>query len=153
MIIKKRKEQRFAESGKVFIPGLCPLPGFLLDISAGGCRVRFPSSVEINRASDYKASFALANKTGGLSGPAIKPVAVRMVYQTVNAVKIPVIGMGGIATADDAIEFLLAGAKMVSVGTANFSDPGSSILIIEGIEKYLKDNRFNDVNDIIGLVK
>ena len=63
MIIKKRKEQRFAESGKVFIPGLCPLPGFLLDISAGGCRVRFPSSIELNRASDYKASFALANKT------------------------------------------------------------------------------------------
>lgn len=63
MMIKKRKEQRFAESGKVFIPGLCPLPGFLLDISAGGCRVRFPSLVEINRTSDYKASFALANKT------------------------------------------------------------------------------------------
>ena len=62
MIIKKRKEQRFAESGKVFIPGLCPLPGFLLDISAGGCRVRFPSSIELNRASDYKASFALANQ-------------------------------------------------------------------------------------------
>ena len=100
-----------------------------------------------------KRCFALANKTGGLSGPAIKPVAVRMVYQTVNAVKIPVIGMGGIATADDAIEFLLAGAKMVSVGTANFADPKSSIRVIEGIEKYLKDNGFKDVNDIIGLVK
>lgn len=100
-----------------------------------------------------KRCFVLANKTGGLSGPAIKPIALRMVYQTVNAVKIPIIGMGGIATPEDAIEFLLAGAKMVSVGTANFIDPYASIKVIEGIEKYLNDNGFSDVNDIIGLVK
>ena len=100
-----------------------------------------------------KRCFVLANKTGGLSGPAIKPIALRMVYQTVNAVKIPIIGMGGIATPEDAIEFLLAGAKMVSVGTANFINPDASIKVIEGIEKYLNDNGFSDVNDIIGLVK
>lgn len=100
-----------------------------------------------------KRCFALANKTGGMSGPAIKPVALRMVHQTVNAVKIPVIGMGGIATAEDAIEFLLAGATMVSVGTANFINPNASILVAEGIEKYLENNGFNDINEIIGLVK
>lgn len=100
-----------------------------------------------------KISFSLANKTGGLSGPAIKPIALRMVYQTANAVNIPIIGMGGIATAEDAVEFLLAGASMVSVGTANFIDPAASIKVIEGIEKYLLDKGFNDVNDIIGLVK
>ena len=88
-----------------------------------------------------------------MSGPAIKPVALRMVYQVVNAVKIPVIGMGGIVTADDAIEFLLAGATMVSVGTANFFNPDASIMVADGIEKYLKKNGFGDVNEIIGLVK
>ena len=100
-----------------------------------------------------KRCFAIANKTGGMSGPAIKPVALRMVYQVVNAVKIPVIGMGGIVTADDAIEFLLAGATMVSVGTANFFNPDASIMVVDGIEKYLKKNGFGDVNEIIGLVK
>ena len=100
-----------------------------------------------------KRCFAIANKTGGMSGPAIKPVALRMVYQVANAVKIPVIGMGGIVTADDAIEFLLAGATMVSVGTANFFNPDASIMVAEGIEKYLEKNGFGDVNEIIGLVK
>ena len=100
-----------------------------------------------------KRCFAIANKTGGMSGPAIKPVALRMVYQVANAVKIPVIGMGGIVTADDAIEFLLAGATMVSVGTANFFNPDASIMVADGIEKYLEKNGFGDVNEIIGLVK
>ena len=99
----------------------------------------------------YKRCFALANKTGGLSGPCIKPVALRMVYQTAMAVNIPVIGMGGISNAEDAIEFLLAGASMVSVGTANFYNPGAGANIVEGINKYLIDNGFNDVNQIIGL--
>ena len=100
-----------------------------------------------------KRCFAIANKTGGMSGPAIKPVALRMVYQVANAVKVPVIGMGGIATAEDAIEFLLAGATMVSVGTANFFNPNAVIDIAKGIEKYLEKNNFGDVNEIIGLVK
>lgn len=99
----------------------------------------------------YKRCFTLANKTGGLSGPCIKPVALRMVYQTAMAVNIPVIGMGGISNAEDAIEFLLAGASMVSVGTANFYNPGAGANIVEGINEYLIDNGFNDVNQIIGL--
>jgi len=100
-----------------------------------------------------KRTFALANKTGGLSGPAIKPVALRMVYQTVNAVKIPVIGMGGIANAQDALEFLMAGAKAVSIGTANFANPYVTMEVIDGIEDYLKKNNISDINDIIGCVK
>lgn len=101
----------------------------------------------------YKKSFALANKTGGLSGPCIKPVALRMVYQAAAAVNIPVIGMGGIAEAEDAVEFLMAGAAMVSVGTANFYNPEAGINIVRGIRGYLKDNGFNDVNEIIGLAR
>lgn len=101
----------------------------------------------------YKKSFALANKTGGLSGPCIKPVALRMVYQAAAAVNIPVIGMGGIAEAEDAVEFLMAGAAMVSVGTANFYNPEAGINIVRGISGYLKDNGFNDVNEIIGLAR
>ena len=100
-----------------------------------------------------KRTFALANKTGGLSGPAIKPVALRMVYQTVNAVSIPVIGMGGIANAQDALEFLMAGAKAVSIGTANFANPYVTMEVIDGIEDYLKKNNISDINDIIGCVK
>ena len=100
-----------------------------------------------------KRCFAIANKTGGMSGPAIKPIALRMVYQVANAVKLPIIGMGGISTPEDAIEFLLAGATMVSVGTANFINPKTSILVAEGIKKYLENNGFKDVNEIIGLVK
>ena len=100
-----------------------------------------------------KRCFAIANRTGGMSGPAIKPIALRMVYQVANAVKIPIIGMGGIATFEDAVEFMLAGATMVSVGTANFFNPNASIEVAEGIEKYLENNGFKDVNEIIGLVK
>lgn len=97
--------------------------------------------------------FVLANKTGGLSGPAIKPVAVRMVYQTANAVKIPIIGMGGIATAKDALEFILAGATVVSVGTANFNNPNASMEVIDGIEDYMRRHHVEDINQLIGLVK
>ena len=100
-----------------------------------------------------KRCFAIANKKGGMSGPDIKPIALRMVYQVANAVKLPIIGMGGISTPEDAIEFLLAGATMVSVGTANFINPNASIWVAEGIEKYLDNNGFKDVNEIIGLVK
>ena len=97
--------------------------------------------------------FAIANKTGGLSGPAIKPVAVRMVYQVANAVKVPIIGMGGIATAADAIEFMLAGATAVSVGTANFHNPYATMEIAAGIEAYMKRKGIRDINSIIGIVK
>ena len=101
----------------------------------------------------HRRAFALANKTGGVSGPAIKPIAVRMVYQVANAVRLPIIGMGGIASADDAIEFLLAGASAVSVGTANFVNPGVTAEIVEGIEKYMDRYGFHTVSEMVGIVK
>ena len=101
----------------------------------------------------YNKKFVLANKTGGLSGPAIKPVAVRMVYQTAQAVKIPIIGMGGIASAEDAIEFLLAGASAVAVGAMNFVNPYATIEVVEGIEAYMQDNGVEDINELIGAVQ
>lgn len=104
--------------------------------------------IDINRR-----TFAIANQTGGLSGPAVKPVAVRMVYQAANAVTLPVIGMGGIAGADDAIEFILAGASAVSVGTANFYNPYTTVEVVEGIEAYMKKHKVEDINELIGCVK
>lgn len=101
----------------------------------------------------HRRTFALANRTGGFSGPAVKPVAVRMVYQVANAVKLPIIGMGGVTTAEDAIEFLLAGATAVSVGTANFFNPYATVEIAEGIEAYMKRYGIEDVKDLIGAVK
>ncbi len=95
----------------------------------------------------------LANKTGGLSGPAIRPIAVRMVHQVVQSVKIPVIGVGGIISAMDALEFLIAGAKAVQVGTANFVDPAAMITVIEGIEEFLIEEGINDINEVIGSLK
>lgn len=101
----------------------------------------------------HRRSFVLANKTGGMSGPAIKPVAVRMVYQTARAVKVPVIGMGGIACADDAIEFLLAGASAVAVGTANFIDPYVTAEIVDGIRDYMLRYGVERVTDLVGAVR
>ena len=101
----------------------------------------------------YKQDFALANKTGGLSGPAIKPIAVRMVYQVANAVKIPIIGMGGIRSGEDAIEFMLAGASAVAVGTANFNNPYATMDVIAGMEAYMKRMGVTDINELIGKVK
>ena len=101
----------------------------------------------------YKKQFAVANKTGGLSGPAIKPIAVRMVYEVANAVKLPIIGMGGIATAEDALEFILAGATAVSVGTANFANPYATIEVVEGIEAYMRKYGVKDIKDLIGAVR
>ena len=100
-----------------------------------------------------RRAFALANKTGGLSGPAIKPVAVRMVYQAAQAVGIPIIGMGGIATAEDALEFILAGATAVSVGTANFRNPRATVEIAEGIEAYMARHGVEDLSTLIGAVR
>lgn len=104
--------------------------------------------IDINRR-----TFAVANKTGGLSGPAIKPVAVRMVYQVANAVKVPIIGMGGIATAEDALEFIMAGATMVSVGTSNFHNPNTTIEVVDGIKAFMEKNGVADINELIGCVK
>lgn len=95
----------------------------------------------------------LANNMGGLSGPAVKPVAVRMVYQVAQAVKIPILGLGGIVTGEDAIEFMLAGAKAVSVGTGNFIAPDNSIKVVEGIEDYMKKYNIEDINSIVGTVQ
>lgn len=104
--------------------------------------------IDINRR-----QFVLANKTGGVSGPAIHPIAVRMVYQAANAVKVPIIGMGGIATAEDAIEMILAGASAVSVGTANFHNPAVTMEIVDGIEAYMKKYGFENVSEMVGIVK
>ena len=103
--------------------------------------------IDINRR-----KFVLANKTGGMSGPAIHPVAVRMVYQTAQAVKIPIIGMGGIMNAADAIEMILAGATAVSVGTANFQNPAVTMEIVEGIERYMEKYHVSDIKELIGAV-
>lgn len=100
----------------------------------------------------HKRKFVLANRTGGLSGPAVKPVAVRMVYQTAQAVKIPIIGMGGIANAEDALEFLLAGAAAVAVGAMNFVNPYTTVEVVEGIENYMKQYGIEDIGSLIGSV-
>lgn len=104
--------------------------------------------IDINRK-----TFALANKTGGVSGPAVHPIAVRMVYEAANAVNVPIIGMGGIESAEDAIEMLLVGASAVSVGTANFYNPTVTMDIVDGIEEYMKQNHFASVQDMVGIVK
>lgn len=101
----------------------------------------------------HKRKFAIANKTGGMSGPAIKPIAVRMVYQAAHAVKIPIIGMGGIATAEDAVEFLLAGASAVSIGAMNFVNPYTTVEVVEGIENYMKRYGIENVTGLIGAVQ
>ncbi len=104
--------------------------------------------IDINRR-----AFAIANKTGGMSGPAVKPVAVRMVYQVANAVKLPIIGMGGIATAEDALEFIMAGATAVSVGTANFYNPYATVEIADGIVDFMKKQKVEDIRELIGCVR
>lgn len=104
--------------------------------------------IDINRR-----TFALANKTGGVSGPCVKPIAVRMVYQVAQAVNIPIIGMGGIQNAEDALEFIMAGATAVSIGTANFVNPYATVETIRGIEAYMEKNKIKDIRDLIGIVK
>lgn len=101
----------------------------------------------------HRRTFLLANKTGGVSGPAIHPIAVRMVYEAANAVRLPIIGMGGIATAEDAVEMILAGASAVSVGTANFYNPAAAVEVAEGIEAYMRKYSFESVKDMTGCVK
>ena len=100
----------------------------------------------------HRQTFAIANKTGGVSGPAVHPIAVRMVYQTAQVVNIPIIGMGGVQNAEDAIEFLLAGATAVAVGTANFHNPVTTVEVIDGIADYMKAHQVEKVTDLIGAV-
>ena len=120
--------------------------------TAGADAISLINTITGMKIDIHKRTFALANRTGGMSGPAIKPVAVRMVYQASHAVKIPVIGMGGIATAEDAIEFLLAGATAVSVGAVNFMNPYATVEIIEGIEQYMTKYGVEDIQELIGAV-
>ena len=120
--------------------------------AAGADAISLINTITGMKIDIYKRKFAIANKTGGMSGPAIKPIAVRMVYQAARAVKIPVIGMGGIATAEDAIEFLMAGASAVSVGAMNFVNPYTTTEIVQGIEEYMKQYQVERVTDLIGIV-
>ena len=101
----------------------------------------------------HRRTFALANKTGGMSGPAVKPIAVRMVYQVAQAVNVPIIGMGGISNAEDALEFLRAGATAISIGTANFVNPYATVETVHGIEEYMRTYRISDIHELIGAVQ
>ncbi|MBP8714857.1 MAG: dihydroorotate dehydrogenase [Lachnospiraceae bacterium] len=118
--------------------------------SAGADAISLINTLTGMKIDPVKRRFVLANKTGGMSGPAIKPVAVRMVYQASHAVKIPVIGMGGISNALDAVEFMLAGASAVAVGAASFHDPYAVTKVVDGIEEYMKKYDIDDVNSLIG---
>lgn len=121
--------------------------------AAGADAVSLINTITGMKIDVHRRQFAIANKTGGLSGPAIKPVAVRMVYQVANAVQIPIIGMGGIANAEDALEFILAGATAVSIGAMNFVNPYTTVETVEGIEAYMKRYGVEDINTLIGAVK
>lgn len=121
--------------------------------AAGADAISLINTLTAMKIDIHKRTFALANRTGGMSGPAIKPVAVRMVYQAAGAVKLPVIGMGGIASAEDAIEFLLAGATAVSVGAMNFVDPCTTIRVIKGIEEYMEQYQVENLTELIGAVR
>lgn len=121
--------------------------------AAGADAISLINTITGMKIDIHRKTFALANKTGGLSGPAIKPVAVRMVYQAASAVKIPIIGMGGIATAEDAIEFILAGASAVAVGAMNFVNPYTTEEIVSGIEQYMERYHVDDVRELIGAVR
>ncbi len=121
--------------------------------AAGADAISLINTITGMKIDIHKRKFALANKTGGMSGPAIKPVAVRMVYEASHAVNIPVIGMGGIASGDDAIEFIMAGATAVAVGAMNFHDPYTTMKVVEGIESYMRRYNVEDINDLRGCVE
>ena len=121
--------------------------------SAGSDALSLINTITGMKIDIHKRTFALANKTGGLSGPAIKPVAVRMVYQTAQAVKIPIIGMGGIANAEDAIEFMLAGATGVAVGAMNFVNPYTTAEVVKGIEEYMERYHVENLTELVGAVR
>jgi dihydroorotate dehydrogenase (NAD+) catalytic subunit len=121
--------------------------------AAGADAVSLINTITGMKIDVHRRRFAVANKTGGLSGPAIMPVAVRMVYQVAHAVKVPIIGMGGIQTGEDAIEFIMAGATAVSVGTATFRNPSASIQVAEEIKAYMEQYHINDINELRGCVE
>ncbi len=121
--------------------------------AAGADAISLINTLTAAKIDIYKRKFVLANKTGGMSGPAIKPVAVRMVYQVAQAVKIPIIGMGGIATAEDAIEFMMAGATAVAVGAMNFVNPYATIEVVKGIEEFMESQKIERITDLIGCVE
>ncbi len=121
--------------------------------AAGADAISLINTLTAMKIDIHKRTFALANRTGGLSGPAIKPVAVRMVYQAAQAVKIPVIGMGGIANAEDALEFIMAGASAVAVGAMNFHDPYTTVKVIDGIRDYMDRYKVDDIKELIGCVR
>ena len=134
-------------------PNVTSIKDMALAAEAGGADAVSLINTLIGMKIDIERKcFVLANKTGGFSGPAVKPVAVRMVYDVAHAVKIPVIGMGGIATGEDAIEFLMAGATAVSVGTMNFIDPQTTAKVADGIEAYMKRKGVEDIHELIGCV-
>ena len=135
-------------------PNVTSIPEMAKAVEAGGAdAVSLINTFTGMKIDIDRRRFVLANRTGGVSGPAIHPIAVRMVYEAAHAVKIPVIGMGGIAKAEDAIEMILAGASAVSVGTANFYDPAVTMEIVEGIEKYMEKYGFENVSDMVGIVE
>ena len=135
-------------------PNVTSITDMARAVEAGGAdAVSLINTITGMKIDIQKKGFLLANKTGGVSGPAIHPIAVRMVYEAANAVKIPVIGMGGIASAEDAIEMLLAGASAVSVGTANFYNPAVTMEIVDGIERYMQEQGFETASDMVGIVR
>ncbi len=135
-------------------PNVTDIAGIAKGVEDGGAdAVSLINTLLAMKIDIYKRRPVLANNTGGLSGPAIKPVAVRMVYQVSQAVNIPIMGLGGIMTGEDAIEFMLAGATTVSIGAGNFIDPYTSVKVVEGIEEYMRKCNVEDINDIIGKVE
>ena len=145
----EQKVKTYVEKFHMIEPG----DTIVLGISGGADAVSLINTLTGMKIDINRKTFALANKTGGVSGPIVKPIAVRMVYQVAQAVNIPIIGMGGISCAEDAIEFILAGASAVSVGTANFHNPAVTMEVIDGIEAYMKKNGFSSVKDMVGIVK
>lgn len=135
-------------------PNVTSIPEMAKAVEAGGAdAISLINTLTGMKVDIRRKAFVLANKTGGVSGPAIHPIAVRMVYEAAHAVQIPIIGMGGIATAEDAIEMLLVGASAVSVGTANFYHPTAAAEVAEGIERYMKEQGFRQISDMIGIVQ
>ena len=135
-------------------PNVTDIAGIAKGVEDGGAdAVSLINTLLAMKIDIYKRKPVLANNTGGLSGPAIRPVAVRMVYQVAQAVNIPIMGLGGIVSGEDAIEFMLAGATTVSIGAGNFIDPYTSVKTIEGIEEYMRKCNIEDINDIIGKVE
>ena len=135
-------------------PNVTDIAGIAKGVEDGGAdAVSLINTLLAMKIDIYKRKPVLANNTGGLSGPAIRPVAVRMVYQVAQAVNIPVMGLGGIVSGEDAIEFMLAGATTVSIGAGNFIDPYTSVKVVEGIEEYMRKCNIEDINDIIGKVE